>query len=126
VHRNYAEHISDALKYSSAIMKKFAGNGSLASHLPPMKCRLSAVNRMTKTIAGLVRAMRFLHSQGIIHRDLKANIILLDWGWNLRIADFGYNISPAQPNLRSPSHFNGLEEWPSINSCYRVSIKYPD
>jgi serine/threonine protein kinase len=33
--------------------------------------------------------MHFLHSSGIVHRDLKSLNLLLDSKWNLKVSDFG-------------------------------------
>ncbi|KYQ90099.1 filamin/ABP280 repeat-containing protein [Tieghemostelium lacteum] len=35
------------------------------------------------------RGMQYLHSLGIIHRDLKSGNLLIDNHWNVRISDFG-------------------------------------
>jgi serine/threonine protein kinase len=36
--------------------------------------------------------MRYIHSQGVIHHNLTPDNILLDWDWNVRIANFGRSI----------------------------------
>jgi serine/threonine protein kinase len=74
---------------------------------------LSGANRITRIVVGIALAMRFIHSQDIIHRDLKPDNILLDWDWNVRIADFGHSISPAQP--MNPSK---ICDWPSVDFRY--------
>jgi serine/threonine protein kinase len=40
-------------------------------------------------IAGIVLGMKYLHSEGFIHRDLKPDSILLDEDGRVRITDFG-------------------------------------
>jgi mitogen-activated protein kinase kinase kinase 9 len=68
---------------------------------------------VARIIVGIVLAMRYLHSQRIIHCNLTADNILLDWDWNVRIGDFGHSISPdklALPNID--------ERWRYINSHY--------
>jgi serine/threonine protein kinase len=46
-----------------------------------------------KVITGIVLAMRYIHSRGVIHRNLTPDNILLDWDWNVRISNFGRSIS---------------------------------
>jgi serine/threonine protein kinase len=118
----YTLYISDTLEHNSAIVTEFAGNGSLASHLPSTKssnhCRLSGANRITRIIVGIVLAMRYLHSHDVIHRDLNPDNILLDWDWTVRIADFGHSSSPENPRIHLPLHPNAICEWPSGDSRY--------
>jgi serine/threonine protein kinase len=102
------DHIPERDDGNSAIVTEFVGNGSLANHLPPAECPLTGVDRITKIVVGIALAMRYLHSRGIIHRDLKPDNILLDWDWNVRIADFGHSI---RSNERRPT--GGI--WPSVD-----------
>jgi serine/threonine protein kinase len=57
-----------------------------------------------KIIAGIVLAMRYIHSQGIIHGDLTPDNILLDLDWTVRICDFGESVSFDQRKHFSPIH----------------------
>jgi serine/threonine protein kinase len=90
----------------STIVAEFAGNGSFANHYTD-QCRLSGSNQIVRIIVGIALAMRFGHSQKVIHRDLKPDNILLDWDldldldWTVRIADFGHSIAPNQPKSSS-------------------------
>jgi hypothetical protein len=112
------EYIPMTSDQNSAIMTEFAGNGSLASHLPSMECPLRGANRIARILVGIALAMRYLHSKGIIHRDLKPDNILLDWDWNVRVADFGQSISLTNPEIPSTSNPDDPRDWPSVDSRY--------
>jgi serine/threonine protein kinase len=77
------DYISDTADHNPAIVTKFAGNGSLANHLQSIQsshnCCLSGSNRIERIIVGIALTMRYLHSQDIVHRDLRPDNILLDW-----------------------------------------------
>jgi serine/threonine protein kinase len=83
----------------SGIVTKFAGNRSLANHLESTEYRLRGGNKITKVIVGIALAMRFVHSKGVIHGDLKTDNILLDWDWKVRITHFGQSDSPDLPSF---------------------------
>jgi TPR repeat protein len=106
-------HIFNTPDHNSAIVTEFAGNGSLTYHLSPSKCNLSGANRITRIIVGIALAMRFIHSKNVIHRDLKPDKILLDWDWNVRIADFGHSTSPVERK-----NFCEIRDWPSVDFRY--------
>jgi serine/threonine protein kinase len=78
---------------------------------------------MTKIIAGIALAMRYVHSKGVIHRNLTPDNILLDWDWNVRIADFGCStfidksrVLPVTDKIpRGDAHYLGPECYDNID-----------
>jgi tRNA A-37 threonylcarbamoyl transferase component Bud32 len=42
-----------------------------------------------KLALGIAKGMHYIHSQGIVHRDLKSPNVLIDSKWNAKVADFG-------------------------------------
>ncbi len=60
--------------------------GSLSDRIDRGPMSLSDVERLVRQIAG---ALDYAHRQGVIHRDIKPDNILLDSDGNARLADFG-------------------------------------
>jgi serine/threonine protein kinase len=97
------EYISDTPEHNSVIVTEFARNGLFANHLSSSKYRLKGANRITKIIIGIALGMRYLHSKSVIHRHLTPDNILLDWDWNVRIADFGQSSFPGESHISLPT-----------------------
>jgi serine/threonine protein kinase len=66
----------------------------------------------------LLLRCNFVHSGGVIHRDLKHDNILLDWDWNVRIADFGQSMTLNGSDRAAFVHPNRDRSLPSIDSRY--------
>jgi serine/threonine protein kinase len=96
-HPLVVRHFPNTMNGSSAMTTEFATNGSLANHLPDSHnsnlSLLQGPTRIVRIIAGIVLAMRYVHSKGVIHCNLTPDNILLDWNWNIRIANFRHSIS---------------------------------
>jgi TPR repeat protein/serine/threonine protein kinase len=94
-----------------SIVIEFAWRGSLARHLPlstdEFPLNQSGANRITKIIVGIVLGMRYLHSRGVVHRDLKPDNILIGLDWDARIADFGHSLAPDVRQTLSVIHGDG-------------------
>ena len=51
----------------------------------------------------VVEALKYLHSLGIAHRDIKPENILIDWGYKIKLIDFGLsNLSLQECPLSTP------------------------
>ena len=58
---------------------------------------------VAKYMAQLAQALTYMHSKGIMHRDVRPEHILLGVHHEIKLADFGYSIHTAS-GPRTPSH----------------------
>jgi serine/threonine protein kinase len=111
-----------------AVVTDFVANGSLANHLPNVNnCeiyQLRRSSRITRIIAGIVLAVRYIHSRGIIHRNLTPDNILLDFDLNVQICDFGHIVSPDQPKRRVAHDPGGTASLTDVMSSYTAPEAY--
>jgi serine/threonine protein kinase/ABC-type phosphate transport system substrate-binding protein len=82
-------------------------SNELISDLPPaLRARLAYQ---------AAKGMHFLHSSGVVHRDLKSMNLLLDTKWNLKVSDFGLTRLVSDDDGRSGSRAStaveGTVQW---------------
>ncbi|XP_057770602.1 LEAF RUST 10 DISEASE-RESISTANCE LOCUS RECEPTOR-LIKE PROTEIN KINASE-like 1.2 [Salvia miltiorrhiza] len=107
------------------LVYEYVPHGTLADHLHgqrpdtlPWRVRLN----IALETAG---ALEYLHSLGIVHRDVKSSNVLIDNGFCPKIADFGLSrLLPADATHVStgPQGTPGYVD-PEYNECYRLTEK---
>lgn len=87
----------------------------------------------------IISAVEYCHKKGIVHRDLKAENLLLDMNMNIKIADFGFSnhFKPGEllatwcgsPPYAAPEVFEGkqytgpeIDIWVSLQKGSRELI----
>ncbi|XP_032590033.1 uncharacterized protein LOC6560691 isoform X3 [Drosophila grimshawi] len=99
------------------LVTEYAPNGEIFDHLV-------ANGRMKEPEAArvftqLISAVHYCHQRGVVHRDLKAENVLLDKDMNIKLADFGFSNHYEEgsllrtwcgsPPYAAPEVFQGLE-----------------
>ena len=105
-HPNIVQYLGcERKEYSISIFLEYISGGSVGSCLRKHgKFDESLVSSLTKqTLAGLA----YLHDKGVLHRDLKADNILLDVDGTCKISDFG--ISKKTDNIYGNDVTNSMQ-----------------
>ncbi|XP_037690571.1 testis-specific serine/threonine-protein kinase 4 isoform X2 [Choloepus didactylus] len=78
-----------------------------------------------KWFSQMTLGITYLHSKGIVHRDLKLENLLLDKGENVKISDFGFAkmVPSSQPVRNSPSYRN-MNCFSHLSQTYCGSFAY--
>ncbi|XP_020598392.1 serine/threonine-protein kinase HT1-like [Phalaenopsis equestris] len=71
------------------IITEYLSGGSLRTLLRKLDCSPLPLDNMISIALDVARGMEYIHSQGVIHRDLKSGNILFDANFCVKIADFG-------------------------------------
>jgi mitogen-activated protein kinase kinase kinase len=105
-HPNIVQYLGcDRREFSISIYLEYISGGSVGSCLRKHgKFEESVVRSLTRqTLEGLA----YLHQEGILHRDLKADNILLDTDGTCKISDFG--ISKKSDNIYGNDVTNSMQ-----------------
>ncbi|KAL8741012.1 MAG: hypothetical protein Q9190_006340 [Brigantiaea leucoxantha] len=105
-HPNVVQYLGcERKEYSMSIFLEYISGGSVGSCLRKHgKFEQSLVSSLTRqTLAGLA----YLHTEGVLHRDLKADNILLDVDGTCKISDFG--ISKKTDNIYGNDVTNSMQ-----------------
>lgn len=85
----------DFQKLEPTILTEYLPNGSLKEILDKEKENMAddswSPTKKYICLLGIANAMKYLHKQGILHRDLKPQNILMDSNYYPRVCDFGYS-----------------------------------
>ncbi|KAF6168961.1 hypothetical protein GIB67_038458 [Kingdonia uniflora] len=71
------------------IINEYLSGNSLRAFLYKLEYKSQPLQKLIPISLDIARRMAYIHSQGVIHRDLKLENILFDQDFHLKVTDFG-------------------------------------
>jgi len=87
-HPNVVSLMGVVLNPRLCIITEYCGRGDVAAVALDTKFTIEP-EHIRKICLDTCRGMTYLHGANVIHRDLKSRNLLIDKGWNIKVADFG-------------------------------------
>ncbi|XP_033637813.1 testis-specific serine/threonine-protein kinase 6-like [Asterias rubens] len=126
-------HLFDTLRYGQKVffVTELAHRGDLLCYVQKLKVLSSPVARTI--FSQIADGIEYLHQNGIYHRDLKCENILLDPGDRVKLTDFGFAREWYEPNnlcrtfcgsaaYASPEILSGVSYEPSTADVWSMGV----
>ncbi|KAI5079461.1 hypothetical protein GOP47_0005636 [Adiantum capillus-veneris] len=109
-HRNILEFVSACKKPPVfCVITEYLPGGSLKTFLHKSEPYSLPIELVTRMAIDTASGMEYLHSQGIIHRDLKSDNLIMTEDLHIKVADFG--VSCLESHKDSMKGYTGTCRW---------------
>lgn len=91
-------------EYETTLVLEFAPGRSLYDYIQGQPGNVLEEKVAAKCTLQLVSALQYIHSKGIIHRDVKSDNVLIGDKGLIKLCDFGWAVNAAPTGRRSSVH----------------------